>query len=49
MATQATQATQKITYQCAGCGTVQEVEVQAGQQAQAPICCGQPMKGLARK
>jgi hypothetical protein len=26
-----------------------EVEVQAGQQAKAPICCGQPIKVVARK
>ncbi len=43
-------ASQKVTYECAsGCGTKKEVEIQAGQQAQAPSCCGLPMKVIARK
>jgi hypothetical protein len=45
----AAQTTKKITYQCAGCGTTKEMEVQAGQQATAPICCGLPMKAIAQK
>lgn len=32
------------TFQCAKCGTTKQVEVQAGTQAKAPICCGLPMK-----
>ncbi len=43
-------ATQKVTYTCAtGCGATKEVEVQVGQPAEAPSCCGVPMKEASRK
>lgn len=46
----ATQKAVQVTYQCAGCGTQRQAEFQAGQQqAQAPICCGQPMAEIARR
>lgn len=42
-------AVQTVTYKCAGCGSTQQVRVEAGQQAKAPICCGQPMKEVSKK
>lgn len=42
-------ADKKVVFQCAGCGAVREMEAQSGQATKAPICCGQPMKEVARK